>query len=646
MYRRKTAHTSKPRARKRKAKRSTGLRRKGKSSSSTDRHNPPTPMSRPHYVSPKMMLWHAKHHQPKPNQSEKQKYVPEKPVDPAAVATAEYLGATGFGTAGFMFGKRYLKDPISTAYMAARVGSNLMNTWINTKPDKRSWVDWGYDGATGVYNRLIGTTETDTNTGSNLKGHGDYSYMPIQTNQIIKGSAQRPLSVNAGKDLTGDIYISHREFIGNVQASFTQSSTVGTNTSVQSKFTVTSYPINAAYKPTFPWLSQTAQNWVLYDFQGLVFEYRPTSGEFGNLNTNALGKVVMATQYDPDHDAFGSIVEMENYDYATACKPSEHMLHGVETKHTQRATNMLYTRTGVVSKDPVFTDLGNFCIATEGIPLTIPSGYNTVTTNIGELWVTYKVKLSRANLYNSTMGIVPHDQHIADNLAPGNTTGTGWWTKGNASAPRLRSSVITNKLDFSVQPQTNAFIPFKKNSIGCQVYLPSIVTANTGVSPITIQFPINVTSGVYKCSFRYTILTSDKNTSEFFKSVKYDVVADTTSWHAITVAMENCNIGLLNDDFSSINSNIKAVWPSGLSAFCSNWGAINTTTVDTSLELFFYFYVKVDAPGTNVAKFTATPSINYFGAGLWNGGSGTGTEGQEVVTFVEVTQLPSHIVEY
>lgn len=110
----------------------------------------------------------------------------------------------------------------------------------------------------------------------------------------------------------------------------------------------------------------------------------------------------MATQYDPDASAFSNSTQMENYDYATACKPAEHMIHGVETKSRQRVTNMLYTRTGATSKDKILTDVGTFQVATEAVPLTLTAnvvaGGTSPSVSIGELWVAYKVKLSRANI--------------------------------------------------------------------------------------------------------------------------------------------------------------------------------------------------------------------------------------------------------
>jgi len=101
------------------------------------------------------------------------------------------------------------------------------------------------------------------------------------------------------------------------------------------------------------------------------------------------------------HSRFFNSVQMENYDYANSSKPSCGMLHGVECKTSQRLQNMLYIRTGnATTRDRIFTDLGTFYIASEGVPFSpmVPSSL------LGELWVSYKVKLSRANLYGALLG--------------------------------------------------------------------------------------------------------------------------------------------------------------------------------------------------------------------------------------------------
>lgn len=222
---------------------------------------------------------------------------------------------------------------------------------------------------------------------SKWAGFGDYG--PVVHNQIAGGEGG-PITVNASDNLTGDVYISHKEFVGNVQCSAAAAGA--------SSFQQTSYELNPGLAASFPFLSQLASNFELYDFQGLMYEYRPTSGE--NATANSLGKVMMATQYDPDASPFLNSVQLQNYDYSASCKPSVGMVHGVETAQSQQAVNMMFIRTGNSTKAKTFTDLGYLTVATEGIPFT-----GAGTQILGELWVTYRIKLSRANLYNSLLGL-------------------------------------------------------------------------------------------------------------------------------------------------------------------------------------------------------------------------------------------------
>lgn len=223
---------------------------------------------------------------------------------------------------------------------------------------------------------------------SKWMGWGDYG--PMTTNAIMNPSQQN-ISVNAG-DASGDVFISHTEFVGNVTCS-----TGGGVTSTP--FQITAYDLNPGVTGTFKWLSQIAQNYELYDWMGLIFQFKPTSGEFGaSAVSNALGKVVMCTRYGVNQTAgFANSIEMQNYDYANSSKPSCGMGHGVETANRQQVTGeMNVIRTGPPTDSRILYDVGQFYIATEGIPLAA----NT-TAIIGELWVSYRVRLSRAKLYQS-----------------------------------------------------------------------------------------------------------------------------------------------------------------------------------------------------------------------------------------------------
>lgn len=323
--------------------------------------------------------------------------------------------------------------------------------------DFSRWVGWGKYGRRGI------------------RGRGDYGGF-AGGNQIMADSMQAPMMVNASEDLSGDIYFSHREFLGNVQAQVPASGL--------SSFAVKEYELNSALASTFPFLSQLAQNFTMYEFCGLVFEYRPTSGELGS-TSNQLGKVIMATQYDPDAAPFVNSIQMENYNYANTCKPSEHMLHGVETDPKQTATKMLYTRTGTVTKDKIFTDLGTFQVATEGIPV---AGTVGSYQNIGELWVAYKVKLSRAQLYQ-TLNANNFCHLIASADAASNTANTQTYLN---SQPWGSYYALTTGLPNSFARRANSTLECTGNGDG-------ITNQN-----FAIRFPPTISAGTYRISVQVT----------------------------------------------------------------------------------------------------------------------------------------------
>lgn len=251
-----------------------------------------------------------------------------------------------------------------------------------------AWSSWTRPGDVAG---LIKGAESGWNTGADVSkfiGWGDYG--PVTGNQIVGMDSQDAISVNP-MNLTGDIYISQTEYLGNVIAT----GTAGT----PSGFEIRQYSLNPGLAVTFPFLSQLANNYVLYEFQGLMFQYKPLAGEDSGSGIN-LGKVILATNYDPDQPPFTNSFEMQSYDYAQSCKPSCGMVHGVETHPAQCVTDLMYVRSGTSTKARNFTDLGNFFVATEAIPL--PAASTSIT--VGELWVSYRVRLSRANLHGVSYG--------------------------------------------------------------------------------------------------------------------------------------------------------------------------------------------------------------------------------------------------
>lgn len=195
----------------------------------------------------------------------------------------------------------------------------------------------------------------------------------------------------------GTITFSHREFIADIK------STTG--------FVNQSFPINPGNSTLFPWLSTVAKNFEQYEFLGLIFEFKSTSATaVGSVNTG-LGTVIMATDYDVLDSKYADKRAMEVSEFATSAAPYNSQVHPIECDPKQNVMRQLFIQAGNVvanyPDDPRFSALGNFQIAT--------SGMQAVST-IGELWVSYHIKLLKpqleANQTGSTTSI--HAQVKAD----------------------------------------------------------------------------------------------------------------------------------------------------------------------------------------------------------------------------------------
>jgi len=208
-------------------------------------------------------------------------------------------------------------------------------------------------------------------------GLGDYK---IKDNVFLSGRLPQMMNIPGG----GGTIIRFQEYLGDVITSGSANT-----------FDLRSYDINAALFDTFPWLSQIAQNYEQYSFEGLVFEFRSTSADALNSTNTALGSVMMATNYDASDPEFASKSEMLNYEFSSSCKPAENVMHMVECAPKQTVLTELYTRSGAVpaNDDQRFYDLGKFQIAT--------TGFQGTDVNVGELHCTYQVRLLKPKLHEA-----------------------------------------------------------------------------------------------------------------------------------------------------------------------------------------------------------------------------------------------------
>lgn len=251
--------------------------------------------------------------------------------------------------------------------------------------------------------------------------------------------------------------ITHREYIRDIIS----------GSGSPSVFTIDSLPINPGDSTTFPWLSMIAANYEEYELMGLVFQFKSTSGESVASSNTTLGTVIMATQYDPTKANFESKQEMENYFFSQSTKPSQHCMHAVELKKSQSPVKQLYVRTGKAISDPRWTDFGKFFIATQGI--------QTSGVNLGELWVTYKVKLLKPRL--------PQTVGLGGQIASGTINYVGS-TSSNLFGPSkpllgpINASVDANTVYFAINPSSEYLIYIAIAGATSVTGIPTLVLSN------------------------------------------------------------------------------------------------------------------------------------------------------------------------
>jgi len=200
---------------------------------------------------------------------------------------------------------------------------------------------------------------------SGLFGRGDY--------KTSSAGVLHPVFVGPQEQI-----VTHREFLTDISAT--------------SAFTVSEFLINPGLVSTFPWMAQIAAMFEQYEVIGMVFEFNSISAVSITSGTNtAMGAVIMATVFDSLDNSFTSKQQMESYEGAVSAKPSDSIIHYVEAARRKTTIVMPYIRTAGVpaGADQRLYDVGKFTIATVGMQNT---------NVIGELWISYKIRLVRAKL--------------------------------------------------------------------------------------------------------------------------------------------------------------------------------------------------------------------------------------------------------
>lgn len=241
--------------------------------------------------------------------------------------------------------------------------------------------------------RVLGAARSVGLGGSGLySGRGMYDQ-----NVLIEGGAS-PMSIGMGATDNQEVVINHCEYLQDVYGP------------ASAAFTNNSLDLNPGLLENFPFLGQIAANYEEYEFLQLMFHFKSTV-DAAQSATGAVGTLIMATNYNADAAPFLSKESMMQYHGANNIRVDKDMDHGVECDPSKNAgTAIRYVRTVplVDSQQKKEFDLGKFQWALVNIPS------NFYNEQVGELWVSYTVKLGKPKLAVSLGRTIAEDRFVTN----------------------------------------------------------------------------------------------------------------------------------------------------------------------------------------------------------------------------------------
>jgi len=358
-----------------------------------------------------------------------------------------YRGRGGFfGRAlGNMFGMGDLGDKLGDA--AWSVGSGFLP---KTAQD--------------IGNAVFGVTDKLAGKGlyRGMKGRGLYAANNLVMDDGAKSSNIVPQFHPSDMHT---IQYSNREYVRDIYAP-------GSN----SVFAIQSWDLNPGLPSSFPWLAQLAVNFEEYELIQLCYTFKSTISDFA-ANSGQVGQVIMCTQYNPDSAPFATKDEMMLYEGGMSCKTTESMIHGVECDPAKIAGSaQKYVRVGNIppQEDQKNYDLGRTSLAVVNAPSTYAN------QQIGELWVSYTVRLRKPKIASGNAYNIRRDFYIS----PPTT---------------VPASLICTPL--------GSLLSCARNSLGTQLIIPkTAVNIPTGANTDNLTNAVPIISQVnYQEQFRIII---------------------------------------------------------------------------------------------------------------------------------------------
>lgn len=244
---------------------------------------------------------------------------------------------------------------------------------------KKPLLDMGQIGAT-MYNPTAGLAYGAARKASGIGAYGTQT----TSNALVDGgsSTQFQAPLFAPQSDTGSVVISHREFIGKLYAP----------KSDEGNFHLQEYEVNPGLSSLFPWLSSIAQNYDSYELiQCIVSVKSLVSESIGG--DGIIGSIYMAHQEDLHQGSFRTAHDIMQFQGSVSCKASSNLMLGLECDPSKVPGSSTHKFVRVEGIDRYHRqiqdfDMGKVSIATADLPTNLQGDA------IGELWISYTVKLS------------------------------------------------------------------------------------------------------------------------------------------------------------------------------------------------------------------------------------------------------------
>jgi len=257
--------------------------------------------------------------------------------------------------------------------------------------------------------------------------------------------------------------LSHREYVCDIVSS------ASANT-----FQVQNLAINPGFDTLFPWLSGIAQNFQEYCFKGLIFEYKAESANALNSTNTALGTVMMCVTYKPTAPSLTSKQQMLQEMWAVDSKPSDNCIAPVECDPSANILPRYLVRGSSVpsGEDAKMYDMGVLSVATTGMQGT--------SVNVGELWVSYDVELSKPVTSTAEGLYIPYAHYEGTSTVASGTSFAGLAVTAAKCADTIGLTVATasNTLSFPLGTIGKYLVIYFANGTSASITTPGVTPTN------------------------------------------------------------------------------------------------------------------------------------------------------------------------